>query len=91
MSLGMLTYILILARTDSDPFKDWLKDAWPVVLIIIALCFTVVGVFQASRTEYEIQGVQKHLNNEIVIDKIQITYDTQNQPIDTIYHVKYNK
>lgn len=80
-------YGLILTRIDNDSFKDWLKDAWPVILIIIALWFITVGVFQASRTEYEIQGVQKYLNNEIVIDKIQITYDTQKQPIDTIYHV----
>lgn len=80
-------YVLILTRIDSDSFKDWLKDAWSLVLIIIALWFITVGVFQASRTEYEIQGVQKYLNNEIVIDKIQITYDTQKQPIDTIYHV----
>lgn len=80
-------YVLILTRIDSDSFKDWLKDAWSLVLTIIALWFIIVGVFQASRTEYEIQGVQKYLNNEIVIDKIQITYDMQKQPIDTIYHV----
>lgn len=82
-------YVLILTRIDSDSFKDWLKDAWPLVLIIITLWFITVGVFQASRTEYETQGVQKYLSNEIVIDKIQITYDIQKQPIDTIYHVKY--
>ena len=82
-------YGLILTRIDSDSFKDWLKDAWPVILIVITLWFITVGVFQASRTEYETQGVQKYLNNEIVIDKIQITYDTQKQPIDTIYHVRY--
>ena len=83
----MLMYVLILTRIDSDSFKDWFKDAWSLVLIIIALWFITVGVFQASRIEYEIQGVQKYLNNEIVIDKIQITYDIQKQPIDTIYHV----
>ena len=82
-------YVLILTRADSDSFKDWLKDAWPLVLIIIVLWFITVGVFQASRTEYEIQGVQKYLNNEIVIDKIQITCDIQKQPIDITYHVKY--
>ena len=80
-------YVLILTRIDSDSFKDWLKDAWSLVLITIALWFITVGIFQASRIEYEIQGVQKYLNNEIVIDKIQITYDMQKQPIDTIYHV----
>lgn len=83
----MLMYVLILTRIDSDSFKDWLKEAWSLVLIIIALWFITIGVFQASRIEYEIQGVQKYLNNEIVIDKIQITYDIQKQPIDTIYHV----
>ena len=84
-------YVLILTRIDSDSFKDWLKDAWSLVLIIIALWFITVGVFQASRTEYETQGVQKYLSNEIVIDKIKITYDSQNQPIDTTYTFKYNK
>lgn len=89
IALGMLMYGLILTRIDSDSFKDWLKDAWPVVLIIIALWFITVGVFQASRTEYETQGIQKYLSNEIIIDKTQITYDSQNQPIDTTYHVRY--
>ena len=84
-------YVLILTRVDSDSFKDWLKDAWPLVLIIITLWFITVGVFQASRIEYETQGVQKYLSNEIVIDKIQITYDPQNQPIDTTYTFKYVK
>ena len=87
----MLMYVLILTRVDSDSFKDWLKDAWPLVLIIITLWFITVGVFQASRIEYETQGVQKYLSNEIVIDKIQITYDPQNQPIDTTYTFKYVK
>lgn len=84
-------YVLILTRVDSDSFKDWFKEAWSLVLIIIALWFIIVGVFQASRTEYETQGVQKYLSNEIVIDKIKITYDSQNQPIDTTYTFKYNK
>lgn len=91
MSLGMLIYIQILARTDSDSFKDWLKNAWPSVLITIAMWFITVGIFQASRTEYEMQGVQKYLDKEIVIDQTEITYDSQNQPIDTIYAFKYNK
>ena len=82
-------YVLILTRVDSDSFKDWFKNAWSLVLIIITLWFLTVGVFQASRTEYEIQGIQKYLSNEIVIDKTQIIYNSQNQPIDTIYHVRY--
>lgn len=85
----MLMYVLILTRIDSDSFKDWLKDAWSLVLITIALWFITVGIFQASKTEYETQGVQKYLNKEIVIDKIKITYDSQNYPIDTTYHVRY--
>lgn len=44
---------------------------------------------ELCRTEYETQGIQKYLSNEIVIDKTQITYDSQNQPIDTTYHVSY--
>lgn len=89
MFLGMLMDVLIFTRIDSDSFKDWLKNAWSLILIIITLWFLIVGVFRASRIEYEIQGVQKYLNNEIVIDKTQIIYNSQNQPIDTIYHVRY--
>lgn len=85
----MLIYVLILTRIDSDSFKDWFKDAWSLILCVIALWFLVVGVFQASRLEYETQGIRKYLNNEIVIDKTQITYNSQNQPIDTTYHVRY--
>lgn len=32
------------------------------------------------------QGIDKYLNREIVIDKTQITYDAQNNPIDTTYY-----
>ena len=30
-------------------------------------------------------GIDKYLNKEIIIDKVEITYDSQNNPIDTTY------
>ena len=32
------------------------------------------------------QGISKYLDKEIVIDRTEITYDAQNNPIDTVYY-----
>ena len=64
---------------------------------IIYLCITissfVLFVFIKVKISEEIQfnGVQKYLNKEIVIDKFNVQYDSQNQPIDTTYTFKYNR
>lgn len=57
------------------------------LISIIAL----ILMFPANRMEYEALGVRKYLDKEIVIDQTKITYDSQNQPIDTTYTFKYVK
>lgn len=61
-----------------------------LIMIFVVIAFTII-MFPLNRSEYETQGITKYLNKEIVIDKTKITYDSQNQPIDTTYTFKYNK
>ena len=64
---------------------------------VIYLCVTIAlfafFVFLTVKISEEIQfgGAQKYLDKEIVINKFNVQYDSQNQPIDTTYTFKYNK
>ena len=50
----------------------------------ISLIFIVI-MFPINRWEYETQGITKFLNKEIMIKETTITYDSQDEPIDTTY------
>ena len=52
-----------------------------MILLGLTICVSV-----SSNIALQYQGIDKYLNREIVIDKIEITYDTQNNPIDTTYY-----
>lgn len=68
-----------------ESLKDWFKTWWQeCIMLLFTLAFTVI-MFPLNRFEYETQGITKYLNKEIVVDKTEITYDSQNQPIDTTY------
>ena len=90
MTLGVGLAILIMSLElvfDKEySIKIWFKVWWKeLILIFITLSFTIL-IFPVNRWEYECQGINKYLNKEIVIDKTVITYDSQNQPIDTTYY-----
>lgn len=61
------------------------------------LCTTIAlfafFVFLTVMISQKIQftGAQKYIDKEIVINKFEVQYDSQNQPIDTTYTFKYNK
>ena len=55
-----------------------------VGLIILLGCKIWISISINIAIQY--QGIDKYLNREIVIDKIEITYDAQNNPIDTTYY-----
>lgn len=66
--------------------KEWFKEMWNyLIMMFFVIVFTVI-MFPLNRFEYETQGITKYLNKEIVIDKTEIIYDSQNQPIDTVYY-----
>lgn len=84
---AILLWITVSESQDNGITKDF----------VIYLCSTIgsfiLFVFFTILISEEIQfdGAQKYLDKEIVIEKLEIQYDTQNQPIDTTYTFKYNK
>lgn len=84
--LGMIiSYLLFCPMTYEETKKQWFKHNWNYFVIGILLIFFLIFIFPENRREYETQGITKYLNKEIVIDELTITYDSQNQPIDTTY------
>lgn len=69
--------------------NELVERVFNVVGLIILLGFTI-WVSISINIEIQYQGIDKYLNKEIVIDKIQITYDSQNNPIDTTYYYARN-
>ena len=62
---------------------------WENYLNIIGCVLTMASALVITITGNQFiqeQGIDKYLNREIVIDKTQITYDAQNNPIDTTYY-----
>lgn len=51
----------------------------------LTMAFALVITITGNQFIQE-QGIDKYLNKEIVIDKTQITYNAQNNPIDTTYY-----
>lgn len=49
------------------------------------LSFSLIVTVLGNQVIQE-QGVNKYLDKEIIINKMEITYDTQNNPIDTTYY-----
>lgn len=87
--MGLLIGLSILMILDSFSeeltFKQWFKEMWSYLIITFFVIALSIIMFPLNRSEYETQGITKYLNKEIVIDKTEITYDSQGQPIDTTY------
>ena len=78
----------------SAPWKEVKDSPWQMSLVILLLLFLVIFTCIATyalNNAIQQRGIDKFLDKEIVIDKTVISYDTQNQPIDTTYTFKYNK
>lgn len=84
--LGMtISYCIISFIISEEPIKQWLKDHWQFIMMGIGEIIFIVALFPLNRDTYENQGIDKFLNKEITIDEMTITYNSQNQPIDTTY------
>lgn len=83
------TVLLILTVLQGE--KEINKDFVVCLFVTItSFAFFVLVTVKISE-EIQFDGAQKYLNKEIVIDKFNVQYDSQNQPIDTTYTFKYNK
>lgn len=87
----MIITFLLCNLDDYSTFKNWFKGNASYLIMLIVCLIILILLFPGNRIAYEYSGVQKFLNKEIVIDQTKITYDSQNQPIDTTYTFKYNK
>ena len=61
-----------------------------ILLLLVLVVFTGITIWGLNNAIQQ-RGIDKFLDKEIVIDKTVISYDSQNQPIDTTYTFKYNK
>ena len=61
-----------------------------ILLLLVLVVFTGIATWGLNNAIQQ-RGIDKFLDKEIVIDKTVISYDSQNQPIDTTYTFKYNK
>lgn len=89
--IGALTIYLLNSVDNYFAFKTWFKENWNYLVIFLISIVVLILLFPANRMEYEALGARKYLDKEIVIDQTEITYDSQNQPIDTTYTFKYVK
>lgn len=86
LSMGVSISVILDSFNEKPTFKQWFKEMWnELIMIFFVIAFSII-MFPLNRSTYETQGITKYLNKEIVIDKTEITYDSQNQPIDTVYH-----
>ena len=84
--LGMtISYCVMSFTTSEESIKQWLKDNWQFIMTGIGEIIFIVALLPLNRDTYENQGIDKFLNKEITIDEMTITYNSQNQPIDTTY------
>lgn len=74
--------LLVIASWWNNP---WYDNVLNIMGLCIMLGLTVVCTI-CSYQDIQNSGISKYLNKEIVIDKIEITYDSQNNPIDTTYY-----
>lgn len=79
--LAIAITVIIYTWKISEP----IERVFNVVGLMMLLGFTI-WVSISINIAIQYQGIDKYLNKEIVIDKIQITYDSQNNPIDTTYY-----
>lgn len=56
-----------------------------ILLVLFLVVFTGIATWSLNNAIQQ-RGIDKFLDKEIVIDKTVISYDSQNQPIDTTYY-----
>lgn len=82
-----LLMITVSENQDNGITKDFIGYLCATISLFAVFVFLTVMISQ----EIQFDGAQKYIDKEIVIKKFNVQYDSQNQPIDTIYTFKYNK
>lgn len=84
--LSVATTVTIYTWKNSEPIERIIDVITLIFMLGLTICVTY-----SSNVEIQRQGIDKYLNKEIVIDKIEITYDSQSNPIDTTYYYVKNR
>ena len=79
--------MITVSQSQEEINKDF------VIYLCVTIALFALFVFLTVKISEEIQfdGAQKYLDKEIVVNKFNVQYDSQNQPIDTTYTFKYVK
>lgn len=83
--LAIATTVIIYTWKISEP----IERVFNVVGLMMLLGITI-SISISINIALQYQGIDKYLNKEITINKIEITYDSQNNPIDTTYYYARN-
>lgn len=83
----ILLVITVLENQDNGITRDFVSYLCTTIVSFALLVFLTVIISQ----KIQFTGAQKYIDKEIVINKFEVQYDSQNQPIDTTYTFKYNK
>lgn len=73
---------LVIASWWNNP---WYENILNIMVLCIILGLSIVCTISANQA-IQHDGIDKYLNKEITINKIEITYDSQNNPIDITYY-----
>ena len=79
--------ITVSESQDNGITKDFVIYLCSTIGSFILFVFLTIVISEGIQFD----GAQKYLDKEIVIDKFNVQYDSQNQPIDTTYTFKYVK
>lgn len=77
--------IVTLLVTASWRNNPWYENILNIMVLCIILGLNIVYTIDVNQA-IQHDGIDKYLNKEITINKIEITYDSQNNPIDTTYY-----
>lgn len=90
----LLIWALTIGAIVTAPWEEAKDSPWKmtaiILLLLVLVVFTGITIWGLNNAIQQ-RGIDKFLDKEIVIDKTVISYDSQNQPIDTTYTFKYNK
>lgn len=84
---AILLVITVSESQDNGITRDFIIYLFSSIISFVLFVFLTVIISEGI----QFTGAQKYLDKEIVIEEFNVQYDSQNQPIDTIYTFKYNK
>lgn len=82
-----LLWVTVSENQNEGITRDFVGYLCVTIASFALFVFLTVIISQGIQSN----GAQKYLDKEIVIEKFNVQYNSQNQPIDTTYIFKYNK